>query len=830
VVITVAWQTIRARGSGLIGTFVSLLLGVGLLTMMALTLVSTIGDGDGPPRWYTGADVVVVGANAVSIATGAGEDREVKSVRTQANRTLPADLPAQLSTLDVAVVVDHAGYAATPGAPGDTAHPWSAAGLHGYTWVAGGAPASTTEVVLTAPTDHRPGDRIPVLTALGQKEFTVSGVLSTRAQPALYTVDNVAADLAGGRVAAIALTARPGGPGPAALAGQVRATVDDDTVRVLTGAARRGAEPYPDSERLTVTIALLSASCGMAGFVSIFVVAGTFSYAVAARRREFGLLRAAGATPRQIRRIVLGESFVVGLFAAAGGAAAGAASASRFAQWLVDNDFAPANFTARVIFWPIAAAFGAGLLIALTGAWLASRRAGKVHPMEALREAALDQRAMTPTRWVVGLLAIAGAVPILAAFAAVDSESTIALAINAAMLLIVACAMFAPLFIPPLVRLLTAPITAVLGPVGELAGHSARAAVRRTAATATPILVTLGVAGATLAGFATLASAIDSAARDRIVADAVVVAGPAPGLADASVAALGAVPGVSAAVSVTDTPVYVRESDEPEDWTGRYGHGPDLAAVLSLPVVEGNLEDLTGTATVAVPHGSWRLGETANLWLGDSTPVKLRVVAVFAKQVDLSETVLLPWALRDGHARPLADTVYLKLTPEAAGSAAAVAAAGGGTLVRTEDYLSAGSAERDRTNRLGTIAVLGMALLYTGIAIANTLVMATRDRAREIAVLRLSGTTPSQVIRLVGTEAVLVTGVGAVLAGVVTAVTVVAAREGLSGMAPRVDLAMPWGQLGAITAACLLTAVLASTIPAVFMLRHRPVDLAGARE
>ena len=827
--IAVAWQTIRSRGSGLIGTFIALALGVALLTMMALTLVSTIGAGEGPPRWYTGADVVVAGADRVSITTGSGEDREVESVRTPLHRPLPSDLPARLSTVDATMVVDHAGYGATAGAPGDTVHPWSAAGLHAYSWVAGGAPAGPTDIVLTAPTAHRPGDRITVLTTRGALPFTVSGVLSTAAQAALYTVDSVAADLAGGRVDAIALIAKPGRPA-AALAEQVRAVVGDDAVRVLTGDARRGAEPYPDSELLTTTIALLSASCGMAGFVSIFVVAGTFAYAVAARRREFGLLRAAGATPRQVRRVVLAESLLVGLLAAAGGSAAGAALAPRFARWLVDSEFAPATFTARIIFWPVAAAFGAGVLIALTGAWLAARRAGRVRPIEALREAALDQRAMTPTRWVVGIAAIVATVPILAAFASIESESTIALVINAAMLLIVACAMFAPLFIPPLVRLLTAPIAAVLGSVGVLAGHSARSAVRRTAATATPILVTVGIAGATLAGFATLAGAIDSAARDRIVADAAVVPGGAPGVADPAVTALRAVPGVSAAVPVTDAPVYVRETGEPENWTGRYAHGPDLAGVLDLPIVDGDLSALTGTDTVAVPRGRWRLGETVQLWLGDSTPVRLRVVAVFAGQVDLTETVLLPWALRDGHARPLADTVYLRLTPDAAGAAAAVAAAGGGTLVRTADYLSAASSERDRVNRLGAIAVLGMALLYTGIAIANTLVMATRDRAREMAVLRLAGTTPSQVVRLIGTEAVLVTGVAAVLAAAVTAVTVVAARHGLRGSAPRVDLAVPWGQLGAITAGCLVIAVLASTIPAAFLLRHRPADLAGARE
>ena len=102
-------------------------------------------------------------------------------------------------------------------------------------------------------------------------------------------------------------------------------------------------------------------------------------------------------------------------------------------------------------------------------------------------------------------------------------------------------------------------------------------------------------------------------------------------------------------VPVTDTTVYVRSSGDPEDWAGQYVSGPGLARVLSLPVVAGSLADLTGTGTVAVPAGSWRLGQTASMWLGDSTPVRLRVVAVLADQIDLEQTVLLPSALRAGH-------------------------------------------------------------------------------------------------------------------------------------------------------------------------------------
>ena len=143
----------------------------------------------------------------------------------------------------------------------------------------------------------------------------------------------------------------------------------------------------------------------------------------------------------------------------------------------------------------------------------------------------------------------------------------------------------------------------------------------------------------------------------------------------------------------------------------------------------GSLADLTGTGTVAVPAGSWRLGQMATMWLADSTPVKLRVVAVLADQIDLEQTVLLPSALRAGHTSvPMASTVYLQ--PVAGARLAAIraaAAAEGGAVAPTSGYLTAANAEQpDQPAGSGRDPRHGPG--HTAIAIANTLVMATGDR------------------------------------------------------------------------------------------------------
>jgi putative ABC transport system permease protein len=829
--IALAWHTARARLASLAGSFIAVALGVTLLAAMALILASTIGT-PSHPRWFTRPTVVVAGADSVSVTTGSGDNRETSTVTTDQSRAVPAALAARLAGLGAATVLDYAGYAAAPGVPGDTVHPWAAAALHGYTGVSGGPPRRAGQLVLTAPVRFRPGDTLVVQTAAGPRRFTVSGVIRTTAQAAIYASDAVAARLAGGRIDAVALTARPGEP-PAALTARVRAAAHGQAVRVLTGDQRRAAEPNPDAGLFAVAVSLLGITSGLSGFVAIFVVAGTFAYAVAARRRELGLLRTVGATPRQARRLVLGEALATGIAASLAGSALGAVIAGPFARWLSRSGIAPPGFTAHFILWPLVAASGAGLLIALAGAFIAARRAGRVRPAEALREAAVDRGTMPLTRWLIALAALGGCVPLFGVLTAAHSADQAALILPITMLLVVGFAMLAPVLIPPLSWLLTAPLAGSAGATGMLARRSAMTAVRRTAATAAPILVTVGIAGSLLAGTDTLNATQQGAIRARISAPVMITpAHGTAGLADATVAAVRDAPGVTAAVPVTDTTVYVRSSGDPDNWTGQYAGGPGLAAVTRLPVVAGHLADLTGTGTIAVPAGTWRLGQTASVWLDDSAPVRLRVVAVLADQIDTEQTVLLPWALRDAHtAAPLASAIYLRLAPGARLTAVrAAAAAGGGTVSMTAAYLSASDAQNNRINTLVMIAILGMALVYTGIAIANTLVMATATRNRELAALRLSGAGRSQVLRMIGLEALLVSGIGILFAAAVTAITVIGLRHGLAPFAPAVRLDVPWRPLTGIALACVVIALLASLIPAAAALRRPPLDLAGGLE
>jgi putative ABC transport system permease protein len=504
-------------------------------------------------------------------------------------------------------------------------------------------------------------------------------------------------------------------------------------VRVLTGPGRQDAQPSPDAMLLGGTLSLLGITLGVAVFVAIIVIAGTFGYAVAAQRRELGLLRAAGATPRQARRLILGEAPAVSLLAGPAGSAAGITLAMPWARWLARSGLAPAGFTAHFTLWPVLTAAVAGMLIALAGAWPGARRAGRVRPAEALREAELDRGVMTFLRWAAGITALGGAVPVIWVSATIRSADASAVFLGVAALLITGCWLLAPVLVRPLAWLAGLLLSATRGGAGILATRGAQTAIRRTVATAAPILVTLGLAGTALAGTYTLTGTQQAAARQRLTGTALIISRAAPGITDPAVAAIRAIPGVIAAVPVTDTSVYTGSGGDLNTWTAQYADGAALAAVTRLPLQAGSLSRLTGTDSVIVPAGSWRLGQTATLWLDDSAPVRLRVAGVLANQIDLAQTVLLPARLRNAHtAAPLASHVYLRLAPGASlGKVRAAAATAGGTLISTAACSSAGATQQDHLTRVILLAVLGLALAYSAIAIANTLTMATASRARE---------------------------------------------------------------------------------------------------
>ncbi|MFF5900344.1 FtsX-like permease family protein [Streptomyces argenteolus] len=821
-----ALRSMRTRWVTFVGSFVALALGVGLIAMTGLALAATFDAPRRAPERFAAAPVVVAPSDTLRVATPGGE----RTAKLAVPRPVPASLVTGLAGLgraaeDRTFPVDLAGDAAV-------GHPWSIAAATPYRLVAGRAPGAEGEVAVTASAGRgpRPGDRVRV---------TAPGI---PAGTGVRTVVGVVAD-AGFEKAVFFGDAEAARIHPAVDAVAVHA--DADTVRtlaarvpgmrVLTGDDRRRADPDPDrdSEALTAVNAMLGTAAGITGFVSVFVVASTFSFAVAQRRREFGLLRTAGATPGQVRRAVVAEALVIGVVASAAGCLLGKAGAPLLAGRLVDEGFAPAWFAVGDATWPLHTAFWTGLCVALAGVAVASRRAGRVRPVEALREAAVDEGGVPTSRVLTGTAVLLTGLALLGWSLLTDPGDVLKRKtyILQPMWITVGFALLAPLLVRPLTRLLTWLPARLPGATGMLARQNASAAVRRTAAVAAPVLITVALAGSLPGTVATLAEAKATEAR-AVFSRADYVAGGDGPLDPRFVQRVRNIPGTVTSASRSTGVAVLEEGTALVSSEARAADPAALAATARLPLVAGSLSDLDDDSIVVNEEWATRtVGRSVDVWLGDGSKASLRIAAVMRTGTGSNGVYVTP-ANAAGAAVDRVD-VTLKDGADATAVRALLEAAGRdtGTRVLTRDaWVAAHHSSTGGTTRAGMLLILGIALLYTGIALANTLVMATSDRVRDLAVLRLAGATHAQVLRLVGVEALMVVAVGAVLGAAVAGLNLLGVKGALELLSVSSPVVVPWTALGVVLTACAVLAAVSAVLPALAALWTRPVETAGARE
>jgi putative ABC transport system permease protein len=805
-------RALRLRWPLFTGTFVALTLGVCLVATLGLGLAAALDTADPAPRRYAAAPVVVHLEEKLKVPAHSGYDSAPLAER----RELPAELVTDVGATGT-TTVDRTFPATIVGGPRDqVGHGWSSAAFTPYRLVSGRAPERDDEIVATDGPGAL-GAPVRVLTADGPRTYTVVGRAGTTDfESAVFFTDAEAARISPRVDALVAY-------GPLdAIEGAVR-----ERAHVRTGDARREAEPTTARERsdLDDTAILLGVSAGVAGFVAIFVVASTCALGVARRHREFALLRLVGATPRDVRRVVLREVALVGTLAAGAGCALSLPAAPALGRALVREGLAPSGYAVGWSTGPVLVAFATGIVVALLGAWTTAHRAGRVRPVEALRTAAVEERATTGLRVLIGVGLIGGALVMLGQVVLFEP----ARALNrkqylpVTMLLITGVAVLAPTIVAPLTRVLRP-----TRPGGRLARANSLALPRRTASIAAPILVTIGLAG-TLVGVADTARAAKvSAVRNAVDADFVIAPHSASGLNRAVVEHVRATPGVDAATTVPTT-VYTVEGKVA--LIPRPAHAVDPAVwsrVTGVRVVAGSLADLADDTIVVDQDWSRQtIGQQVQTWAGDGTPVTLRIAAVV--HGDSGSYVSSRFG---GGALP--DAIYVKLRP---GTDRAATEARlrtevrdlGAEVVSADAWGKAPAGGGGRHGRAGIAVIVGLAVLYTSVAIVNTTATITFDRRRYVAGLRLAGATNGQVTRYLAGETLIPIAVGTVLAGGVTVLQLAGTWLAAYRYAGPTGVVLPWAEVAVVTVVAAGLALTATVIPALVTMRTpaiREIDAA----
>ncbi|MFF7251159.1 FtsX-like permease family protein [Embleya sp. NPDC008237] len=571
-----------------------------------------------------------------------------------------------------------------------------------------------------------------------------------------------------------------------------------------------------DHDALVTTNALAGTAVGTTVFAAAFVVASTFAFSVARRRRELALLRAVGATPRQVRRMVLREAALLSLPAGVLGCLLGRSAAPELITWLGEHRLAPAWLTVRQTMWPLYTAFATGVLVAVVGAAVAARQAARVRPVEALRQADLDQPEASRARLIVGAALLIGVFGYLLGTALLTPDEAIHRKHRtvAPMLLIPCVALLAPLLVRHMLRAAAA-VTARRAPlVLELARAGAAAAPRRTAATVAPVLMTVALAATLMAGTDTVRAAQIRENEHRVTAD-LVVDGHAP--ADE----LRALPGVSTS---TPVPTTVALSPAASKWVELDAYAIDprtIGDALQLRVTAGAIADLTDDGVV-VPDDWERhtVGARIPVRMPDGAEHMLRIVATVEAGASGAPVLLGPRYAPPG----AAPATFVRIRSEADRATAehavrAAAARYDASVHNGKQWAKArvGGPGDDR-RRLAVWFVLGVAMLYGCMAIANTTAMSAADQAPSWRAMRLAGATPAQVRRTAAAEAGLMVVLGTLLGLLATALTLLPLWTALTLLVDAGPLTLPWQAIAAMTGVAAAVA-----IPAAVLAAHRAI-------
>ena len=820
--------TLRRRPGPLAGTFVALFVAAVVVTMTA-TLARTGQTLKPPVQRLAGATAVLTGNPKVKVVEG----HDANTLAITGYRRLPVSIALSLSAvkgvslaipdLSIPLALQQPGRPAVTGSAADplSGHGWSSTALTPFTLRSGHAPQTSNQIVVGAGVAAKGRLVIGSEVWLAGRQvppFEVVGVVGSRGNPAQdWTVffSDAEARLLYGHPGQADLIGVVGHPDPDALR---RAAPG---LTVLLGASRGDAEhPEAANDGSTLAIGALSVGIDLA-VLALFVVAGTVALSVGQRVRTMALLRAVGATPGQVRRLVAVELSALGVLAGLAAYLPGVALANWALQGMATHQLVPASAHATAIPWVLPITVGAGLVIAELAGFVAGRRASRIPPAAALGEARIERRWPHPLRVLLGLGALGGGVTLglLATDHAGSATNRLNMTLYMLLCLLAAVAFLGPLLVAAAELVVRLPLRA-LAPVGaRLALGEIRVRPRRMASAVVAIALSVAFAGALFVIDSTQTHAAVAQGRQRLAADEVVTAS-GPGLSPEALGAVRRTPGVADAVGLTPTTVFTPNPGS-ESTSAEVVTPGNLSAVLRLQVVAGSL-DRFGPGDIALSRlvtGSGAIGagvgDTITTCLADGTPYRAKVVAIFARSIGFADA-LVPAGAAEGHlATDAVGSILVRNSgprPPALGS---LAARFPGLEAASRSVVNAQAAQIDAQDAYLNDLALGLILALAAVTLINTLLVATLERTEILGLLNRVGATPRQLVRATALQAATVGAVGIALGTAAGAAAVLAATKALIGTwQPYVPWPAPLALVSVIAALCLM----ATAGPAAWML------------
>jgi putative ABC transport system permease protein len=693
--------------------------------------------------------------------------------------------------------------------------------------VSGSPPRAADEVVIDARSADKGrlevGDRVKILTQGPTRTMRVSGILTFGPSSTLGSLVTFAAFTP---EVAQRLLVRPGhystilvgasdGVSQEQLRGQAAAVLPGG-YEAVTGQESIDEGRAEIRRLLDILGVFLLVFAAVSVFVGAFIIFNTFSMLVAQRTRELALLRAVGASRRQVTRLVLGEAVGIGLVGSTVGLAAGGGLAlglrALFKLLGVDLPATGLALTAPTVVW----SYVVGMVVTTVAAYLPARRAAKIPPVAAMRDdVALLARSMR-FRLAGGGALVAGGVAALAGGLAGGGRQGPSLVGVGAAVVFLGVAMVSPALSQPVIRVLGWPFARLAGPVGRMGRGNAPRNPRRTAATASALMIGLALVAMVSVLAQSLKASVDGAFDRGFGADYALRATGFSGFSPAAVQAVSGAPSVRGVTPVRFGTIKIQGVEVPLT----VADPEALAQPVRLRLTSG--AGTLGPHELLVPRATadawgWTVGSTVAGEYPDGTRAPLRIAGIYA---DTQLTADRPYIMSPASYRPhapgnLVHLAYVDTENGPQGRRSLESALAAYPNVELQDRREAKAAARGEVDQLlgMIIALLVLSVLIAALGIVNTLALSVTERTRELGLLRAVGMSRRQLRRMLRYESVVIAAFGAGLGlgiGIAFgwALQRVLADDGID------VLRVPFGQLALYVVAAAVLGVAAAVWPA----------------
>ena len=638
--------------------------------------------------------------------------------------------------------------------------------------IAGGPPTTSDDVVMDAGTaqkyDFTVGQQVRILTAGPTKTFTITGIAefgtannlagATLAAFTLPTAQAIAQEP--GQLDDINVVTTPGASKSAVQ--QAIAKVLPAGVQVVTGQTVVNESTSSVDQSLSFFSTALLIFAFISLFVGAFTIFNTFSIIVGQRTRELALLRIVGANRRQVFRSVLGEAAITGLVSSVIGLGLGVLAALGLQALL--RGFGITLPPGPLVFEPRTAVVGllVGVGVTVVAALGPARGAVRIPPIAALDDRRSAPAASLRRRFIGGTaLALVGVIMLAIGLA----KPAIALVGIGAVAIFLGAATLAPAIARPLSSVIGRPLARVLGEPGQLGRENSMRSPRRTAQTASALMVGLALVAAISVFGASVSRSVTSSADQAISADLIVTPTGSGELSNSAVSLASAVPGVTATSAVYGGQFEFQNTLS------------QLTAVSTSNLASTVILRMTSGTPAALAQGELLIDSTTaqnkHLAVGDTVPARfaltgpatLRIGGIYQSNALIGSYLASSAFFLSHYPAQPPGALLLRTNGSTAVDNAVTNALAPFPNVQVQTRAQYEQAQVSSINEvLGLVyALLALAVLIALIGIVNTLMLSVFERTREIGLLRAVGMRRRQVRTMIRSEAVILAIFGAII-------------------------------------------------------------------